>query len=626
MVVEEDWQERFLTCGILLGVLVLGLTELLSACDLLTPGGVRLSWAVLVLLGSAWRGRKSRTPSRGFRPQTLDAESCLWMGALLMLGSLTLVAALVAPPNNSDSLVYHMTRVANWIQNGSVAHYPVPDTRHLYFPPGAEFAILQLQLLWGNDRLANLVQWFSAVGCCVGIAAITHALGGGARTQLYAAVVCASLPMLTLQASSTQNDAVESFWLVCLAYFSIRVKNRFRWRWWWLASASVGLAWITKGTGYVLSLPFLAVLLCHRPSLRKTLVLALTVLLINGCFYVRNLRLCGNPLALNSPGTSDTRMTSPTPLLWSWNVGRNLAVHLPLEQGSLVERGLWKLQLLSGVDPDDRRFTFPYGHFTLSGGRWHEDLVGNYLDLPLVLCALLGLVLGWGRDSSTQALDPRGGLTPYTAQIVVAFLLCCGALRWQPWIVRLQLPIWVLLSPLVAWALLSLRRPRWSRYLLLAHLGLGFLCILFNETRPWIDDRVWRSQGHAWNIFTLSRQDQYFSSTPPDFQLEYRQAWTHIRALHPPVLGLLGSGLDYLLWAQAREDCPTMKFAYVGVTNESFQCLAPPPPELILRSWTKDPLTVAGQHYQKIWESKRLQLYTRTRPDHLIDSEGLSRG
>ena len=91
----------------------------------------------------------------------------------------TAVIALVAPPNNWDSMTYHMSRVEHWRVNNSVAHYPTNIEWQLYLNPWAEFAILQFQTLgFGSDRLANLVQWFAFVGSMVGVSLLVRILGG----------------------------------------------------------------------------------------------------------------------------------------------------------------------------------------------------------------------------------------------------------------------------------------------------------------------------------------------------------------------------------------------------------------------------------------------------------------
>jgi hypothetical protein len=58
----------------------------------------------------------------------------------------TLLTCLIYPPNNWDSMTYHMSRVANWINHGNVWFYPTSIERQLYQMPLAEFAILHYQL------------------------------------------------------------------------------------------------------------------------------------------------------------------------------------------------------------------------------------------------------------------------------------------------------------------------------------------------------------------------------------------------------------------------------------------------------------------------------------------------
>jgi len=80
----------------------------------------------------------------------------LIIGLILLI---TLIIAVVAPPNNYDSMIYHMARVAEWIQHRSVNYYSTSIARQNYSMPLAEYMILNLQLLSRSDRFANLVQW-----------------------------------------------------------------------------------------------------------------------------------------------------------------------------------------------------------------------------------------------------------------------------------------------------------------------------------------------------------------------------------------------------------------------------------------------------------------------------------
>ena len=205
-----------------------------------------------------------------------------------------------------DSLIYHLARVVHWVQNASVAHYPTHVLRQLHLAPWAEFAILQFQILTGGNRLAHLVQWLAMVGSVLGVSRIAAQCGAGARGQILAAVFCGTIPMGILQSTSTQNDYVLSFWLVCLVYFSRALTTpgpgQGATASAWLVGAALGLAILTNGTAYILAAPFVAVMAVHVAWQRRSraaftlAIVAVAVLSLNAGHYWRNARLYGTPL------------------------------------------------------------------------------------------------------------------------------------------------------------------------------------------------------------------------------------------------------------------------------------------------------------------------------------------
>src|SRR2546428_330553 len=72
-----------------------------------------------------------------------------------------------AEGRNIDSLAYHLARMAHWIQQSGVQHYPTDDLRQLEFGPWSSFVMTNLFLLWGNDQLLNLAQWFAMVSSVI---------------------------------------------------------------------------------------------------------------------------------------------------------------------------------------------------------------------------------------------------------------------------------------------------------------------------------------------------------------------------------------------------------------------------------------------------------------------------
>ena len=68
----------------------------------------------------------------------------------------TLVTALISPPNNWDSMTYHMSRVQYWIQNKAIFFFETNNPRQNVFAPLGEFIILHFQILTGSDIFANM--------------------------------------------------------------------------------------------------------------------------------------------------------------------------------------------------------------------------------------------------------------------------------------------------------------------------------------------------------------------------------------------------------------------------------------------------------------------------------------
>jgi hypothetical protein len=66
------------------------------------------------------------------------------VGAIIVILVTTLITAILYPPNNWDSMIYHMSRVFQWISNNNISFYPTGITRQNYMMPLAEFGIMHL--------------------------------------------------------------------------------------------------------------------------------------------------------------------------------------------------------------------------------------------------------------------------------------------------------------------------------------------------------------------------------------------------------------------------------------------------------------------------------------------------
>ena len=230
-------------------------------------------------------------------------------------------------------MTYHMARVANWIAHGSIRHYQTDILRQLWLGPWAEFPIAHFQILAGGDRFAPCVQYVAMLGSLVGVSVVAKKFGTDGSRQLFSLVFCLTIPMGILQASSTQNDYVASFWLLCFLNFMIDALEAsvpITWDYAILMGASLGLALLTKITTLIFATPFviwLTVSLVKKLGIRliPTLgLMAVVAISINIGHFIRNYELFGHPLGPRAD-TQVVKNEIHTPAALASNVIRNIA-------------------------------------------------------------------------------------------------------------------------------------------------------------------------------------------------------------------------------------------------------------------------------------------------------------
>jgi hypothetical protein len=124
----QDWLAAFLVATTIWGATVTFITEGLSPFNGISRLWVAISWAVALSLSIiiGWRkGTFYNAPVqiRLVRISLGKLDTLLLAGILALIITLGTVAW-ISPPNNTDSLQYHVPRIVNWIQNGSLRHYP----------------------------------------------------------------------------------------------------------------------------------------------------------------------------------------------------------------------------------------------------------------------------------------------------------------------------------------------------------------------------------------------------------------------------------------------------------------------------------------------------------------------
>jgi hypothetical protein len=458
------------------------LTEILGAFGWLRPAPLAVAWCTVVT-AVLWRVRysKARPMPRWTLVEGVLGAAC---GAIVAIVAVT---ALLSPPNSADAMAYHLPRVVYWAQARSVAFFPTPYFNQVMLGPAAEYVMLHTYLLTGGDHLVNLVACFAFASCIVAVSAIAREMGLSARGQALAALFCATLPNAILQGSGAKNDMLLALWIACAVYFGLRREAM------WLG-ITVGLALLTKATAFLFLPPLmLAIGVRRRPELAW---IAAGVLVINGPQFVRNMRLSGSPLGYDSAQGNGVYRWRNERLGWRPLVSNALR-HTSEQLGARSERWNERVYAVTvtmhralGLDPNDPDTTWPGSRFEPPRNANHEANANNRWHLVLIVAAAVWAIV---------RRDHRWML--YTAGLAGAFLLFCAYLKWQPFLARLELPLFVAAMPLAAW-LVERWRPAWLALLLCVFLVSGARLALFeNWTRP--------LKG-ANSLWTSRRDDDYF--------------------------------------------------------------------------------------------------------------------
>ena len=189
-------------------------TLALSPFHEVTRPGLAVAQAVLLVsaLGGWWsRGRPGLPLAAAWsavREVVSDPVTALFsLAVVVLLGYELLLGS--SPPNNMDSLTYHLARAAAWAQHGGIYWIPnAPEVEMNAYQPLGEQQDLFLMVATGGGALYFLPQFLAELAVLVAVYGTSRRLGFDVRAAACSAFLLATFSVVALEASTAQVDLV----------------------------------------------------------------------------------------------------------------------------------------------------------------------------------------------------------------------------------------------------------------------------------------------------------------------------------------------------------------------------------------------------------------------------------
>ncbi len=515
-------------------------------------------------------------------------------------------------------MVYHLARIPNWIQNHTIAHYPTHIIRQISQPPFAEWIGLHVLILDQKDWFLNLIQWFAFIFSMFSISHITAILGGDKKQQFLSALILATIPMVILQSSSTQNDLIAGMFLLMMMQFLLLIKKDFCiLRWHFAFAAASGLLLLTKGTGFIYGfIPgifYLYLCACQIKGRFKHYVIyaGLIVLILNAGHWIRNYKVFKSPLG-PTYGLNNEQISIST---FGSNALRNVGLQIqnPFQSiNKFSDKAINKIHSVLNWDISNPKSTwqgsFP---FKVDKLRHHEDYSSGWMHF-LIFLFLSPLIF----------ILPSKKEEKYLWMLIAGTaILFCFILKWQVWHCRLHLPILMLTVPLIA---LRIKKPTFQYLILSLFLFQALAPLLKNESKALVAEQSVLKQDRFSTYFNNRKDMETTYRSLKKFLLQRNKLENRegdVAPVMPPQdIGLISANAswEYLFWMDGSK-LSKRKVNSWEVDNESkktsnFKSFmnVPIPGLLIVQrpKWRKqESIELGGNLYKKQWEENGIAIF-----------------
>lgn len=484
--------------------------------------------------------------------------------------TLTLIQGLLYPPNNWDSLTYHMSRIMHRIGNESVSYFPTHTLRQLYQPPFSEYIILNLNLINGNDYLANSVQWLFLIFSLAPILLLLDFFKVSRFNKFICIFLLITIPAVELQASTTKNDIVCGFFILSVIYCCINAYYTSNLKSFSILGLCIGLGFLTKGTSYLLVFPillfFLGFILYKILKTKQIqllfygIVAIVNLLAINSFHYSRNFSI--NKSLLNIDDT-EAKMYSNEKMnikLLSSNILKNTGLHLgyPIYKESDYLIKLYHNKL--DIDIDSPENNYSGMNYQVSQDLiTHEDGVCNTTHLLLFFGAIFSLCI-----ASIRNIRQNASVLLLLSCLLIQFIIFSGFLKWQPWHTRLHIPLFMIATILIS---VAIEKTKFFKYILILTIPIlvfsFYFFFVYNNLRPIINNHTYTK-----TIKISDSRFKKFFANQPNLYAQYSNVLNRMYQEAPKKVGVMISDWEYPLFHQYYYDKIEIKSINVGnVTN-----------------------------------------------------------
>jgi len=575
----KNFSHSLILSILIYGSIIFALTEVLSISQQLNYWSILYFWTGVLVINTAiifYLHNYQKLPRRSlYTIQILKFVKALRSPiflAVVITTFINLLTGLVAPPNNWDSMTYHMPRVMHWIQNQSVVHYQTNIIRQISFPPGASYLVMHLQILSGSDRFANFIQWTAYVGCIIVSRSIVEIVFGR-KYELIGVLATASIPMAIMQSTTTQNDLVVSYWLICLLYFTL-LKNPYTFGNIICIGLSFGLGIITKYTAYIFGSPVIGMWIFryllekgiqNRTKLISLVILVTMIVTPSVPHLLRNYALFGNLLG-DDMGTRNEFLTLSAVLS---NFLRLLPINLPIP-------GLWTIISwihinILHIEINNPQTTYVDIEKYLTSFKPlfylapHEDTIGNPLHLLGIFTGITRVFINYFRNKN----EYHQKILLLSISSLIGIFLFCLLLKFQPWSNRLLVPFLILSVPIYVYQILHYKKKLIYNGVLGSLIVSSVIYALTPIRHPILPIPITTIES-APSILSLSRREIYFAGARKELKYPYSKATELISSSNCKKVGLaIGEDdWEYPIWALLGEK-GSFQISHVNVKNIS---------------------------------------------------------